>query len=76
MGEEKKTEKITNSDGHVLTEAEIRRQAAFDEKEKKIGIIYKYRHSGITRFVDSLSCRALFRKIQDADRCVLLLKYL
>lgn len=36
MGEEKKNEKITNSDGHVLTEAEIRRQAAFDEKEKKL----------------------------------------
>ena len=36
MGEEKKTEKITNSDGHVLTEAEIKRQAAFDEKEKKL----------------------------------------
>lgn len=36
MGEENKTEKITNSDGHVLTEAEIKRQAAFDEKEKKL----------------------------------------
>ena len=36
MGEEKKTEKITNSDGHVLTEAELKRQAAFDEKEKKL----------------------------------------
>ena len=36
MGEEKKTEKITNGDGHVLTEAEIKRQAAFDEKEKKL----------------------------------------
>lgn len=36
MGEDKKNEKITNSDGHVLTEAEIRRQAAFDEKEKKL----------------------------------------
>lgn len=36
MGEEKKNEKITNGDGHVLTEAEIRRQAAFDEKEKKL----------------------------------------
>ena len=39
MGEEKKNEKITNGDGHVLTEAEIRRQAAFDEKEKNIDII-------------------------------------
>ena len=29
MGEEKKKEKITNSDGHVLTEAELKRQAAF-----------------------------------------------
>ena len=27
---------VTNGDGHVLTEAEIRRQAEFDEKEKKI----------------------------------------
>ena len=36
MGKEKKNEKITNSDGHVLTEAEIKRQAAFDEKEKKL----------------------------------------
>ena len=36
MGEDKKNEKITNGDGHVLTEAEIRRQAAFDEKEKKL----------------------------------------
>ena len=27
---------VTNGDGHVLTEAEIKRQAAFDEKEKKI----------------------------------------
>lgn len=36
MGEEKKKEKITNSDGHVLTEAELKRQAAFDEKEKKL----------------------------------------
>ena len=29
MGDEKKNEKITNGDGHVLTEAELRRQAAF-----------------------------------------------
>lgn len=36
MGEDKKTKKITNGDGHVLTEAEIKRQAAFDEKEKKL----------------------------------------
>ena len=36
MGEDKKNEKITNGDGHVLTEAEIRRQAVFDEKEKKL----------------------------------------
>ena len=36
MGEDKKNEKITNDDGHVLTEAEIRRQAVFDEKEKKL----------------------------------------
>ena len=32
----KKTEPVKNSDGHVLTEAEIKRQAAFDEKEKKL----------------------------------------
>ena len=32
----KKTKPVTNSDGHVLTEAEIKRQAAFDEKEKKL----------------------------------------
>lgn len=36
MGDEKNKEKITTSDGHVLTEAEIKRQAAFDEKEKKL----------------------------------------
>ena len=36
MGEEKKNEKITNGDGHVLTEAEIRRLDAFEEKEKKL----------------------------------------
>ena len=36
MGEDKKNEKITNGDGHVLTEAEIRRQAVFDEREKKL----------------------------------------
>ena len=36
MGEEKNKEKITTSDGHVLTEAEMKRQAAFDEKEKKL----------------------------------------
>ena len=36
MGDEKKNEKITNGDGHVLTEAELRRQAAFEEKEKKL----------------------------------------
>ena len=35
MGDKKNKEKITTSDGHVLTEAEIKRQAAFDEKEKK-----------------------------------------
>lgn len=27
---------VRNSDGHVLTEAEIKRQAVFDEKEKKL----------------------------------------
>lgn len=27
---------VINGDGHVLTEAEVKRQAAFDEKEKKI----------------------------------------
>ena len=32
----KKTKPVRNSDGHVLTEAEIKRQAAFDEKEKKL----------------------------------------
>ncbi|MCR4729508.1 MAG: DUF3267 domain-containing protein [Saccharofermentans sp.] len=32
----KKNEPVTNSDGHVLTEAEIKRQQAFDEKEKKL----------------------------------------
>ena len=32
----KKNESVTNSDGHVLTEAEIKRQQAFDEKEKKL----------------------------------------
>lgn len=32
----KKTKPVTNSDGHVLTEAEIKRQQAFDEKEKKL----------------------------------------
>ena len=31
-----KEKPVRNSDGHVLTEAEIRRQAAFDEKEKKL----------------------------------------
>lgn len=36
MGDEKNIEKITTSDGHVLTEAEMKRQAAFDEKEKKL----------------------------------------
>ena len=36
MGDEKNKEKITTSDGHVLTEAEIKRQAAFEEKEKKL----------------------------------------
>ena len=36
MGDEKNKEKITTSDGHVLTEAEMKRQAAFDEKEKKL----------------------------------------
>ena len=36
MGDKKNKEKITTSDGHVLTEAEIKRQAAFDEKEKKL----------------------------------------
>ena len=35
MGDEKNNEKITTSDGHVLTEAEMKRQAAFEEKEKK-----------------------------------------
>lgn len=46
MGEEKKKEKITNSDGHVLTEAELKRQAAFDEKEKKL-IEKGYKHQDI-----------------------------
>ena len=32
----KKEKHVKNSDGHVLTEAEIKRQAAFDEKEKKL----------------------------------------
>lgn len=32
----KKNEPVTNSDGHVLTEAEIKRQQAFDEKEKRL----------------------------------------
>ena len=32
----KKVKPVQNSDGHVLTEAEIKRQAAFDEKEKKL----------------------------------------
>ena len=32
----KKNEPVTNSDGHVLTEAEVKRQQAFDEKEKKL----------------------------------------
>lgn len=32
----KKNKSVTNSDGHVLTEAEIKRQQAFDEKEKKL----------------------------------------
>ena len=32
----KKEKPVKNSDGHVLTEAEIKRQAAFDEKEKKL----------------------------------------
>lgn len=36
MGDEKNKEKITTSDGHVLTEAEKKRQAAFEEKEKKL----------------------------------------
>ena len=36
MGDEKNKEKKTNGDGHVLTEAEMKRQAAFDEKEKKL----------------------------------------
>ena len=36
MGDEKNKEKIVTSDGHVLTEAEIKRQTAFDEKEKKL----------------------------------------
>ena len=36
MGDGKNKEKITTSDGHVLTEAEIKRQAAFDDKEKKL----------------------------------------
>lgn len=31
-----KEKPVRNSDGHVLTEAEIKRQAAFDEKEKKL----------------------------------------
>ncbi len=35
MSEEKK-EKITNGDGHVLTEAELKRLAAFEVKEKKL----------------------------------------
>ena len=36
MGDEKNKEKIVTSDGHVLTEAEKKRQAAFEEKEKKL----------------------------------------
>ena len=36
MGDEKNKEKKTNGDGHVLTEAEMKRQAAFEEKEKKL----------------------------------------
>ena len=33
---DKKEKPVRNSDGHVLTEAEIKRQKAFDEKEKKL----------------------------------------
>ena len=33
---DKKEKPVKNSDGHVLTEAEIKRQKAFDEKEKKL----------------------------------------
>ena len=33
---DKKEKPVKNGDGHVLTEAEIKRQKAFDEKEKKL----------------------------------------
>jgi len=33
---DKKEKPVKNSDGHVLSEAEIKRQKAFDEKEKKL----------------------------------------